>query len=126
MLAFAGQGRMTRGHVAVVSRVLDARTIHIDHANWGGPGIRSGSIMRGVEVQDVSDRNDWSAVRVQVGYDSSAFGRVNTTQGFIYNRTGAPTMTADAGSRRFQEVAESRPSPHAAQHGRLTSQLFAD
>jgi surface antigen len=122
VLAFTASGSMQRGHVAVVSRVAGPRTIHIDHSNWGGPGIRRGSVMRNVVVMDVSDRNDWTAVRVQVGHDSSSFGRTYPTHGFIYNRpAGTRMMTAEA--PRFTEVAE-YPSPHAAQHQRLAAQLL--
>jgi hypothetical protein len=120
VLAFPGSGGMRRGHVAVVSRVVDDRTILIDHANWGGPGIRRGTVMRNVRVIDVSDRNDWTAVRVQVGWDSANFGRTYPTYGFIYNRShDGRVLTASAG---FQEVAEA-PSPHVAQHLRLAETL---
>lgn len=124
VLAFTASGGMSRGHVAVVSRVVNDRTILIDHSNWGGPGLRRGQVMRGVVVVDVSDRNDWTAVRVQVGHDSDTFGRTYPTHGFIYNRAtdGRVLMAAGAG---MTEVAEAAPSPHAAQHLRLTSQLFA-
>lgn len=123
VLAFAGSRGMPRGHVAVVSRVVDSRTIEIDHSNWGGPGIRRGSVMRGVTVVDASDRNDWSAVRVQVGYDDSVFGRTYSTHGFIYNRAANGRGMMSAEGRRYEEVAESA-APHAAQHLRLTTQLF--
>ncbi|WP_226382021.1 CHAP domain-containing protein [Falsiroseomonas ponticola] len=127
ILAFTASGGMARGHVAVVSRVVNSRTIHIDHANWGGPGIRRGAVMRGVVVIDASDRNDWTAVRVQVGHNDDAFGRTYSTHGFIYNRPahGADRMM-EARARAYQEVAEGAPSPHVAQHMRLTSQLFAE
>jgi hypothetical protein len=42
--------------------------------------------MRNVRVIDVSDRNDWTAVRVQSGHNSAAFGRTYPIFGFIYNR----------------------------------------
>jgi hypothetical protein len=86
ILAFPGSGGMSRGHVAVVERIVDSREIHIHHANWGGPGLRRGQVMRGVRVIDVSDRNDWTAVRVQVGHDRTSFGRAYRTYGFIHNR----------------------------------------
>lgn len=122
VLALPGSGNMSRGHVAVVSRVVNARTIHIDHANWGGPGIRRGTVMRGVVVVDVSDRNDWTAVRVQVGHDSDTFGRTYAAHGFIYNRPdGARIMTAGAGG--LVEVAEAA-SPHAALHMRLAAETL--
>lgn len=100
ILAMPSSGGMRAGHVAVVERVISPREITIHHANWGGPGIRRGTVMRGVSVVDVSDRNDWSVVRVQVGHDNDTFGRTYPVQGFIYNRpdTGG-TMVAAARSR---------------------------
>ncbi|WP_270937790.1 CHAP domain-containing protein, partial [Falsiroseomonas oryzae] len=123
VLAFMPSGGMSRGHVAVVSRVVNARTIHIDHANWAGPGIRRGTVMRGVTVVDVSDRNDWTAVRVQVGHDNDTFGRTYATHGFIYNRAapGGRILTASAGG--MMEVAEA-PSPHVALHMQLASEAW--
>lgn len=122
ILSFPGSGSMRHGHVAVVSRVVNARTIELDHANWGGPGLRRGQVIRGVVVIDVSDRNDWTAVRHQVGFDSTTFGRTYPTHGFIYNRpVGSRDAVAQQG--RFQEVAEAT-SPHAAQHQRRTAELF--
>jgi hypothetical protein len=138
VLAFPGSGGMRRGHVAVVSRVLGPRELLIDHANWEGPGIRKGTVMRGVSVIDVSEDNDWTAVRVQVGWNQGSYGRVYPTHGFIYNRpdpTGG-TMLAGTTPRRgrttalaagrgarpirglgFEELAEAPPlSPHASQH----------
>ncbi|MCB4821003.1 CHAP domain-containing protein [Roseicella aerolata] len=111
VMAFRATGGMSRGHVAVVRRVMGPRHVLIDHANWGGPGIRKGTVMQNVSVIDVSDRNDWTAVRVQVGHDSSAFGRVYPTYGFIYDRPDGGTGTAYAAtpvqrSLRFQELAE--------------------
>jgi hypothetical protein len=121
VMAFKSSGGMRRGHVAVVSRVVNDRTVLIDHSNWAGPGIRSGTVMRGVTVIDVSDRNDWTAVRVQVGWNNDSFGRVYPTYGFIYNRPhGARILTAQA--QPMQEVAEA-PSPHVLQHQRLALTL---
>jgi hypothetical protein len=123
ILSFPGSGGMRSGHVAVVSRVVNSRTIEVDHANWGGPGLRRGQVLRGAVVIDVSDRNDWTAVRHQVGFDRDTFGRTYPTHGFIYNRpAGTRTLVAEAG--RFEEVAEAT-SPHASQHMRLTSQMMA-
>jgi surface antigen len=135
VLAFQSSGGMRRGHVAVVSRLISPRQVLVDHANWEGPGIRKGTVMRGVSVVDVSDRNDWTQVRVQVGRDGDGFGRVYPTYGFIYNRpAGSRIWTAGAtpatrGAPQFQEVAEADGTmvgvsagmaPHAAQHIDLT------
>jgi surface antigen len=86
VLSFPGSGGMRSGHVAVVSRVLQPRMIEIDHANWGGPGIRRGTVMHNVRVMDVSDDNSWTRVRVQVGWTAENFGREYPTDGFIHNR----------------------------------------
>ncbi len=101
---------MRSGHVAVVSRVLSAREVLIDHANWGGPGIRRGTVMRGISVVDVSPANDWSEVRVQVGWNRGTYGRVYPTYGFIYNRpdiTGGTMLAGSGGGTtpRFQRSA---------------------
>lgn len=80
VLAFSANGRMPLGHVAVVSAVLDSRTISIDQAHWGSRGVT-----RDIEVKDVSENNDWSAVRVALGRGES-FGSIYPTRGFIYPR----------------------------------------
>ena len=124
VLAFRSNGRMPMGHVAVVADVINAREVLIDHANWAGGGVR-----RGVSVVDVSEANDWSAVRVQLA-NRGEFGSVYPTYGFIYNRpdrgnelmtaaaSPAPipvmnpapsdlrTVAARSGWRTFEEVAE--------------------
>jgi len=80
VLSFMANGRMPLGHVAVVSSVDDSRTISIDQAHWAGGGIS-----RDIEVKDVSEDNDWSAVRVQLGHGGT-FGSIYPTHGFIYPR----------------------------------------
>jgi len=52
-------GRLDRGHVGMVTAVLNSREIQIDHANW-----RRGEVHLGALVRDVSTRNDWSVVQV--------------------------------------------------------------
>ncbi len=124
VLAFMASGGMHRGHVGVVSRVVNARTILLDHSNWAGPGVRRGEVMRGVAVVDVSDRNDWTSVRVQVGHSAESFGRTYPTHGFIYNRpVGARILTAEASGAARTEVAEAI-TPHAAQHLRLAAETL--
>jgi hypothetical protein len=63
-----------------VSGVEDDRTIVIDQSHWGSRGIT-----RDIEVKDVSENNDWSAVRVQLRH-AGAFGSIYPTHGFIYPR----------------------------------------
>ncbi|MDD2706170.1 MAG: CHAP domain-containing protein [Acidocella sp.] len=97
VLNFRAIGRMPLGHVAVVTSVLDNRTILVTQANW----VR-GTITNDVTVQDVSPNNDWSQVQVELG-DSSKWGAAYPTYGFIYNRPDTGTVIAANG--RNNEVA---------------------
>jgi len=90
VLNFRATGRMRLGHVAVVSRIIDARNVEIDHANWSHPG----GISRNINVVDVSSRNDWTAVRVALGRGSE-FGSIYPTYGFIYGRPDRGMMVAN-------------------------------
>lgn len=104
VMAFPGSGGMRSGHVAVVERVVSNREVLIHHANWGGPGIRRGSIMRGVSVIDVSPGNDWTQVRVQVGHSNENYGRTYPVYGFIHNRPDVTGGTMLAGGRTPMRV----------------------
>lgn len=80
VLAFRPHGPMLLGHVAVVSKVLDDRRILIRHANWSVPG----AIEEDVLTIDVSEKGDWSAVRVWFSPNDQMGARTNPTFGFIY------------------------------------------
>lgn len=80
VLNFRSTRRMPLGHVAVVTEVINSRTIIIDQSHWGQRGIS-----RNTPVIDVSPNNDWSAVRVAVGH-SDTYGSIYPTYGFIYPR----------------------------------------
>jgi surface antigen len=85
VMAFRPYGGMTLGHVAAVAKVVDSRTVLLDHANWSPIDGRRGQIERGVKAVDVSPGNDWSQVRVW--YDPlQALGTTAwPVAGFIYN-----------------------------------------
>lgn len=119
VLAFPGSGGMRAGHVSVVESVGGPREITVHHANWTGPGIPPGTITRNIRVVDVSDGNDWTAVRVQAGYDGGTLGRPYPTYGFIHNRpTGeGRVILARAGAG---EVAEATPHLRFMVDGPLT------
>ncbi len=80
VLSFRANGHMRLGHVAVVTRVLDGRTVEIDHSHWMGRGVS-----RDMTAVDVSENNDWSAVRVELGH-TGTYGSIYPTHGFIYDR----------------------------------------
>ena len=106
IMNFRATGRMRLGHVAVVARVIDSRTVEIDHANWAGPGATKGGVSRGIPVIDVSEYNDWSAVRVGLGH-SGDYGSVYPTYGFIYDRPDRGQAMAEVKAfPRTEEVAE--------------------
>jgi surface antigen len=77
--------RMRDGHVAVVTRVVSAREILVDHANWAS-GAARGRIATDQRVVDVSAGNDWSLVRVWY----PRIGDLGTTafpaRGFVHPR----------------------------------------
>ena len=92
VLNFRANIRMRLGHVAVVTRVINAREVIVDHANWPSGGLRGG-VSHDVAVVDVSEANNWSAVRVALGRGWD-FGSVYPTYGFIYNRPNNGIATA--------------------------------
>ncbi len=87
VLSFRETGRMPLGHVAVVSATIDSRTIEIDQSHWNSRGIT-----RDVEVKDVSENNDWTAVRVQLTHGGE-YGSIYPTHGFIYPRPDSGRST---------------------------------
>jgi surface antigen len=76
LTGYAGPGR---GHVGVVTALVSAREIRLDHANWLGDG----AIYIDDPVVDVSPENDWSEVRVW-NPRTTAWGRKTyLVEGFI-------------------------------------------
>ena len=89
VLAFQPSGRMSRGHVAVVSDILTDRVVRVTHANWGGS---RGKVEENVTVVDVSPSNDWSQVKVWYNPINDLGTTVYPTWGFIYK---APLQPSD-------------------------------
>jgi surface antigen len=108
VLSFRANGRMRLGHVAVVTNVINAREIEIEHANWSGPGSHGG-VATNIPVVDVSEANDWTAVRVGLGQTGS-FGSVYPTYGFIYDKPDTGVMVASAGAPAPQPELNPAPS----------------
>jgi len=98
VLNFRPIRRMPLGHVAVVTSVINNRTILVTQANW----VR-GTITNDVTMQDVSPNNDWTQVQVELG-DSTTWGAAYPTYGFIYNQAADRTVIAANG--QGNEVAE--------------------
>ena len=91
VLVFQPEGRMSRGHVAVVSNIITDRAIQITHANWGGS---RGKVEENVTVVDVSSQGDWSQVKVWYNPIHDLGTTVYPTYGFIY-KGAADAFDAD-------------------------------
>lgn len=83
ILSFAASRAMPAGHVAMVSRILNAREILLTHANWS----YRGGVERNVRAVDVSPAGDWSQVKVWYGPIGDLGQRPNHANGFIYADT---------------------------------------
>lgn len=79
VLVMNGYRTTRRGHVAVVSKIVDDRTIVVDHANW----LNDGKIYLNAPVQDVSGEGDWSRVRVWYTPSQQWGRRIYSAKGFI-------------------------------------------
>ncbi len=80
VLVWKRTARLRLGHLAVVTALVDNRTVLVDHANW----LNRGRIHRNTPVMDVSPKNDWSAVRVWYTPGNTLGTRSYATRGFIY------------------------------------------
>jgi hypothetical protein len=72
----------SRGHVAVVARIVSDTEIWVDHANWHGRE----EVAVNIPVRDVSANKDWSLVNVW-WLDTNAWGKKDyRVDGFIHGR----------------------------------------
>lgn len=121
VLSFIPHGRMELGHVATVSRIIDDRTVLVTHANWSPINGRRGQIERDVEVVDVSDDGDWTAVRVWFAPSQALGTTAWPTHGFIYPAKSANTGKAEP-RLAYADITSRKPSTRkdGMPTGRLT------
>lgn len=100
VIAFAKQARLPLGHVAVVSRIVERRTLMLTHANWSRQNGVRGHAEQDVTLHDVSPNNDWSQVRVWYRDTGGLGSTVYQVHGFIY---------PDRKARRAPEVTGASP-----------------
>lgn len=84
VIVFERSAQLRLGHVAVVSRVVEARTVMLTHANWSRQNGVRGHAEQDVTLHDVSPGNDWSRVRVWYRDTGGLGGTVYPVAGFIY------------------------------------------
>jgi len=133
VMSFRPHGGMRLGHVAMVSRVIDSRTVLLRHSNWSPIDGRRGQAELDVRAVDVSDANDWSEVRVWY----APIGDLGTTRwpvnGFIYKhgpgRNEAPMLSARttlavADAPRITRLSASYTPPPARESSRIDSDFL--
>ena len=91
IVVFQRSGHMPSGHVAIVTRVVSANEILVDHANWP-----RGTVGRGVSVSDTSTNHDWSQARSWIGApvnmgETTQFS-ASSTGDQVRVRSSRPTM----------------------------------
>ena len=118
VMAFKPQGAMQLGHVAAISRIVDNRTVMLDHANWSTIDGTRGHIERDVMAVDVSDRNDWSEVRVWYTPINGLGTTHYAIEGFIYpvnpGREFAPPATLPKPAVQYAAAKTASPAPAPA------------
>lgn len=109
VMVLNGYAGKHRAHVAVVRRIVSAREIRIDHANW----LDDGAVYVNDPVIDVSADNDWSQVKVWNIRSGSWGTKVYRVQGFIgpgpadSNPVVASNAAPDGGDPIARQIAAS-------------------
>ena len=85
VLVLARTARLPSGHLAVVSRLVSAREIQVDHANWAS-GAGRGRVAEAQPVLDVSPANDWTQLRVWYPRINDYGSTVFAANGFVLPR----------------------------------------
>lgn len=98
VLVFKRARSLSRGHVSTVSRVIDRRTVEVDHS-W----LTDNRLYRGMRVVDVSARNDWTEVRVWHPRINDLGSTVYPTFGFVQPDRPRPDLL-------FASIRESAPT----------------
>lgn len=111
-LVFQREPRLASGHVSVVSRILGARQVQVTQANWVAGVLDVDQL-----VVDVSERNDWTEVRVWWPPIGQLGSHPYPTYGFILPPTPASReelvrATPTAGQLALS-AAKGRPAPRA-------------
>ncbi len=90
VMSFMPTRKMRIGHVAMVSKVLGAREVLLTHANWS----RRGKVETDVRAVDVSEKGDWSKVKVWFASNGGLGTSTYPVNGFIYSGKGDSDLAA--------------------------------
>lgn len=94
VIVFSKTPRLPRGHVAIVSQIVEKRVLMLTHANWSRQRGERGHAEQDVTLFDVSDSNDWSKVKVWFQSSDGLGGGIYPIQGFIYGKQIAREITS--------------------------------
>lgn len=89
VIVFARTARLPRGHVAVISRIVERRVVMVTHANWSRQNGERGHVEQDVTLTDVSPANDWSEVKVWYRDNTGLGSSIYPIYGFIHGRAVA-------------------------------------
>jgi hypothetical protein len=95
VMAMPGYGKMRLGHVAMVSRIVNDREVLLNHANWS----RRGRPENGVRAVDVSEKGDWSRVKIWFAGNGDLGTTSYPVSGFIHPQAIAPVIQMVAAPR---------------------------
>lgn len=113
-LVFRREPRLPSGHVSVVSRILAQRQVQVTQANWVAGELDANQL-----VVDVSERNDWTAVRVWYPPIAQLGSHAYPTYGFIHPPVPTTTEelahTTEIAANLAVSSAHGRPPPRARQ-----------
>ncbi|HTM80904.1 CHAP domain-containing protein [Asticcacaulis sp.] len=126
VLVFRSQGKMKLGHVAVVSQIITDRYIQVTHANWSPINGRRGQVEDNVNVMDVSEKGDWSKVKVWYGPLNDLGTTVYSTYGFIYQDSAQVRMGEKVTTIAQPEAAPSTARPYLQIASADTTELPSD
>ena len=111
VLVFRRSSRLPSGHVSVVSRVINARQIEVIQANWVPEQLDQDQL-----VVDVSERNDWTEVRVWYPPLNQIGGHTYAAHGFVLPprpATYSELARATTPAIRYALDTKGRPPPRA-------------
>lgn len=101
VIVFAKTSRLPLGHVAVVSRIVTPRVVMVTHANWSRLDGERGHAEQDVTLTDISEDNDWSAVKVWFRDNDGLGSTAYPVYGFIY---GTPAVNSSAKAHPAPEL----------------------
>lgn len=84
VLVLSRTNKLRRGHLAVVTDIVNPREINVTHTNWGSDWFTRRVTYESVRVQDVSPANNWTSLRFWNNAEG-VYGFPYPAQGFIYN-----------------------------------------